>query len=106
MSVIAAALVVSAASLPVSSVDWTPHTAADLLDTDFASAAECQRQLDKARKSHAPAVEGFNYHQLFAQGRCEPKARHGSLIYRIRMHWPRINDDKENSTASTKPDHL
>jgi len=71
--------------------DWTPHSAAALLDASFGSAAECQQQLDQARArvSHAPPVHGLSYARLFAQGRCEVEHAQGD-VWRIRMHWPRV----------------
>jgi hypothetical protein len=71
--------------------DWTPHSAAALLDASFGSAAECQQQLDQARArvSHAPPVHGLSYARLFAQGRCEAEHPQGD-IWRIRMHWTKV----------------
>ncbi|WP_206238972.1 hypothetical protein [Novosphingobium terrae] len=75
--------------------DWTPHSAAALLDASFGSAAECQQQLDaaRARVSHAPPVHGLGYDRLFAQGRCEPERQvtpANAPVWRIRMHWPKV----------------
>ncbi|WP_068080598.1 hypothetical protein [Novosphingobium rosa] len=75
--------------------DWTPHSAAALLDASFGSAAECQQQLDEARArvSHAPPVHGLGYDRLFAQGRCETErlaATAGAPVWRIHMHWPKV----------------
>jgi len=78
----------ASAAAPASAGDWTPHTAAALLDTSFPTADACQRALDDARKDegHARPVHGLSYARLFAQGRCHVFHESGAA-WRIRMHW-------------------
>lgn len=91
-----ALLLLALLAAPAEPADWTPHSAAALLDASFGSAAECQQQLDaaRARVSHAPPVHGLGYDRLFAQGRCEAERQvaptAGAPVWRIRMHWPRV----------------
>jgi hypothetical protein len=67
----------------------TPHTAAALLDTVFATAPACQSALDAARlqADRAGHVSGLTYVALFEQGRCHSFRHEGALAWRIRMHW-------------------
>jgi hypothetical protein len=76
-------------ALPAVARDWTPHTAAALLDARFPTAAECDRALSDARRreSHARPVHGLSYTELFAQGRCHSFVHDNRQAWRIRMHW-------------------
>ncbi len=77
------------AAAPAAPHDWTPHTAAALLDASFPTADACQKALDDARQreSRAKPVRGLSYTNLFAQGRCHSFHHAGALSWRIRMHW-------------------
>jgi hypothetical protein len=69
--------------------DWTPHTAAALLDAHFATLDACEGALEDARsrESRAKPVHGLSYTRLFTQGRCHSYVRDGAQAWRIRMHW-------------------
>jgi hypothetical protein len=88
---IAAAIALLAATLaaPVGARDWTPHTAAALLDDTFETAEACQSALDDARRreSHAHPERKLNYTHLFEQGACRSFRHDGVLAWRIRMEW-------------------
>lgn len=74
---------------PAEARDWTPHTAAALLDASFPTAEACRKALGDARRreSRAGPVDGLSYTHLFEQGRCHDFVRDGSVGWRIRMHW-------------------
>ena len=76
-------------ALPAPASDWTPHSAAALLDASFPTSEACERALADARRreSHARPVHGLSYGNLFAQGRCHSFHHDGRLAWRIRMHW-------------------
>jgi len=83
--------VVLAVIAPVSAHgrDWTPHSAAALLDTTFPTVEACTRALDDARRreSRAHPVRGLSYTHLFEQGACRSFRHHGDAAWRIRMEW-------------------
>jgi hypothetical protein len=85
-------LVVALLAGPVrtaSARDWTPHTAAALLDANFSSALACQTALKEARetRSEAPPVHGLSYEHLFEQAHCRSFHHDGGIAWRIRMNW-------------------
>lgn len=83
------ALILVAAPGFAEPTDWTPHTAAALLDATFPSADACQHALDTARRreSRGQHVKGLSYTQLFQQGRCQSFRHEAGLAWRIGMHW-------------------
>jgi hypothetical protein len=89
------------AAAPAAARDWTPHSAAALLDTTFPDAASCQAALDDARQreSHARPVRGLSYTHLFEQGACRSFHREDTSGWRIRMEWRK----RETSPAPHKP---
>lgn len=102
-------IVLIAASLGASpglASDWTPHSAAALLDANFPTADACEQALADARRreSRARPVHGLSYTNLFAQGRCHSFRHESRLAWRIRMHW-KPRETSLPDTASGKANH-
>jgi hypothetical protein len=97
-------------ALPASARDWTPHTAAALLDASFPTAEACEQALTDARRreSKAHPVHGLSYTNLFAQGRCHSFSHDNRMAWRIRMHWkqretPRLETASDDAGRANGP---
>ena len=105
MRITARAVLVAAiaTAVPAGARDWTPHSAAALLDTTFPSADACQRALDDARRreSRAHPVRGLSYTHLFEQGACRSFRHQNDTAWRIRMEWTSLRSLNAGKTART-----
>ncbi len=94
-------LAASGLAMPAHGRDWTPHSAAALLDTTFPTADACVHALNDARRreSRAHLVRGLSYTHLFEQGACRSFRHHGDTAWRIRMEWKSL---RPSDTARSK----
>ncbi|WP_404712979.1 hypothetical protein [Sphingomonas sp. MMS24-J13] len=101
IALIAGALLVT----PTLASDWTPHSAAALLDASFPTAEACEQALADARRheSRAHPVHGLSYRNLFAQGRCHSFHHESRLTWRIRMHWKQRQSTSVQTDRSQGP---
>lgn len=108
MKIIAGLTAAALLAVQAGARDWTPHSAAALLDASFPTAEACEKALADARRheSHARPVHGLSYTNLFAQGRCHSFAQDNRQAWRIRMHWKQRETMPEVQEAADRPGTL